>query len=256
MPRFSKAGRMLTFLLIVGLLSVLGCQSLVRRVLFYPTHDVFETSLAPWKHGEELIGYGREVPEPRHVWLMLHGNGGQAAHRTYALHAFDGRDSVYVLEYPGYGHRKGTPSRRAFDAAAKEAYAALRARFPDRRICVAGESLGSGPASVLASATPPPDKIVLVVPFDSIRSVGRHHTTWLPTSLILAGTWDNIAALRDYRGPVEIFAAERDEVIPASHARALAKSLPQARFHLIPGGHGWANGRDVTFRCDPDDPIA
>jgi pimeloyl-ACP methyl ester carboxylesterase len=93
------------------------------------------------------------------------------------------------------------------------------------------------------------------VPFDSIRSVGRHHATWLPTSLILAGTWDNIAALRDYRGPVEIFAAERDEVIPASHARALAKAVPQARFHLIPGGHGWANGRDVTFRCDPGDPI-
>jgi surfactin synthase thioesterase subunit len=162
---------------------------------------------------------------------------------------------VYVLEYPGYGKRKGTPSRRVFDAAAKEAYAALRARFPDKRICVAGESLGSGPASVLASVTPPPDKLVLVVPFDSIRSVGRHHATWLPTSLILAGTWDNIAALRDYRGPVEIFAAERDEVIPASHARALAKAVPQARFHLIPGGHGWANGRDVTFRCDPGDPI-
>lgn len=253
MTKSIKAGRVLTFLLILVVLTTLGCQALVRSALFFPTHDVFETGLTPWQLNDELIGYAREVPDPRNVWLLLHGNGGQAAHRTYAMPAFDARDSVYVLEYPGYGRRKGTPSRRAFDKAAKEAYAALRSRFPDKRLCLAGESLGSGPASVLSQSTPPPDKIVLVVPFDSIRNVGRHHASWLPTRLLLAGTWDNVEALQDYRGPVEVFAAERDDVIPPSHARALAKAVPQARFHLIPGGHGWANGRDVNFRCDPSE---
>jgi hypothetical protein len=156
---------------------------------------------------------------------------------------------VYVLEYPGYGQRSGTPSRRAFDDAARAGYADLRQRFPGKPVCVAGESLGSGPASVLSRESPAPDKIVLVVPFERITDVARDHVHYLPVSLILAGTWDNIDALRGYAGPIEIFGAERDEVIDVKHARALAASLPQAKFHLIPGGHGWGNGRDVSFRC-------
>jgi pimeloyl-ACP methyl ester carboxylesterase len=230
-------------------LTVLGCQALVRGLLFYPTHHAHDTTMSPWMLDGARIGYAREVNRPRNVWLLLHGNGGQASHRTYALPAFDAQDSVFVLEYPGYGQRGGRPSRRALDAAAREAYLALRARFPGSRVCVVGESLGSGPASMLSRERPAPDKIVLVVPFDSIKSVGRRHAGLLPAGLILAGTWDNVAALREFRGPVEIFGAEHDEVIPVAHAEALAKSVPRARFHRIPGGHGWAHGDVVRFRC-------
>jgi pimeloyl-ACP methyl ester carboxylesterase len=102
---------------------------------------------------------------------------------------------------------------------------------------------------MLSRETPAPDKIVLVVPFDRITDVAHDHVRWLPVSLILMGTWDNIDALRGYAGPVEIFGAQQDEVIGVRHARALAESVPQAQFHEIPGGHGWANGRDVAFRC-------
>jgi pimeloyl-ACP methyl ester carboxylesterase len=242
--------RMLTvFILIAGVLTVLGCQALVRGLLFYPTHHVHDTPMSPWISGDAQIGYAREVNRPRNVWLLLHGNGGQASHRTYAMPAFDDQDSVFVLEYPGYGQRSGRPSRRALDAAAREGYHALRERFPGTRLCVVGESLGSGPAAMLSHEHPPPDKIVLVVPFDSIKSVGRRHAGILPVGLILAGTWDNVAALQGFTGPVEIFGAAQDEVIPVSHAQALARAVPQARFHLIPGGHGWANGDAVEFRC-------
>jgi pimeloyl-ACP methyl ester carboxylesterase len=237
------------FILVASVLTVLGCQALVRGLLFYPTHQVNDTTMSPWMLDGTRIGYAREVNGPRNVWLLLHGNGGQASHRTYALPAFDERDSVFVLEYPGYGQRGGRPSRRALDAAAREAYLALRARFAGSRVCVVGESLGSGPASMLSREQPAPDKIVLVVPFDSIKSVGRRHAGFLPAGLILAGTWDNVAALRGFQGPVEIFGAEHDEVIPVAHAEALAKSVPQARFHRIPGGHGWAHGDAVKFRC-------
>lgn len=238
------------FLLGLSVLVVVGCQSLVRRMMFYPTHDAHETTLSEWIEDGKRIGYAREVSEPENVWLMLHGNGGQASHRVYALDAFSDRDAVFILEYPGYGQRGGSPSRRAFDAAAREGYAALRARFPGKRVCVVGESLGSGPAAMLSRETPPPDKIAFVVPYDSIKAVARHHMRFLPTGLMVAGYWDNVEAMKGYDGPVDVFGAERDEVIPVSHARRLAESIPQARFHLVPGGHGWANGRDVSFRCD------
>jgi len=236
-------------LAILVILCALGCQSIQRKVLFYPSHHANDNGFTRWTRQGKTIGYAREAVDPRNVWLMLHGNGGQAADRAYAMFAFDPADSVYILEYPGYGQRAGQPSRRAFDAAAREGYADLRARFPGKPVCVAGESIGSGPASMLSRASPAPDKIVLVVPFDRIVDVAHDHVRWLPVGLILMGTWDNVDALHGYKGPIEIFGAEKDEVIGVRHARALAASVPQAKFHLIGGGHGWANGHDVAFRC-------
>jgi uncharacterized protein len=246
-----KALRMFAITLVVlTILFALGCQAIQRKVLFFPSHHANDNGFTHWMHDGQTIGFAREAADPKNIWLMLHGNGGQASDRTYAMFAFDPADSVYILEYPGFGQREGTPSRRAFDAAAREGYADLRAKFPGKRVCVAGESLGSGPASMLSREQPAPDKIVLVVPFERITDVARDHVRWLPVSLILMGTWDNIDALQGYTGPLEIFGAEQDEVIAVRHARALADSVPQAKFHLIGGGHGWANGRDVAFRCD------
>jgi uncharacterized protein len=235
--------------IVVSLAAFFGCESLQRQVLFYPTREARDNGLARWTHDGRAIGLARAVESPQNVWLLLHGNGGQAADRTYALPAFSPRDSVFILEYPGYGRRAGKPSRRALDDAAREGYADLRARFPGVPVCVASESIGSGPASMLARESPPPDKLVLIVPFDDLRSVGRDHLAFLPMSLLLAGTWNNVESLAAYRGPIDVFGARRDEIIRVSHAKALAASVPQARFHEIPGGHNeWSQQHEVSIR--------
>ncbi len=240
---------LLATIVILGAALVFGCHSLQRKALFFPTHEARDNGLAPWTHEGKTIGFAREVANPRNVWLMLHGNGGQAADRTYALHAFAATDSVFILEYPGYGLREGRPSRKAFDNAAREGYAALRARFPRSAVCVAAESIGSGPAAVLSREKPAPDKIVFVVPFDTLKAVAREHVQYLPVGLLLAGYWDNLESMEGYRGPVDIFGAERDEVIPVKHAQALAADVPQAKFHLIAGGHNdWSAQPKVRFR--------
>src|SRR6185436_11768513 len=92
-----------TMLILFGAVFLLSCQSLVRSALFYPTHDPDDKGLAHWMHGGTLIGFARPVADPVNVWLLLHGNGGQAADRVYALDRFSERDAVYILEYPGYG---------------------------------------------------------------------------------------------------------------------------------------------------------
>src|SRR5512133_2108425 len=100
--------RLITALVVavVGCLLVfLGRSSLERRLLFYPTHRVPDGGLAPWNMNGQVIGYARQVQSPKNVWLMLHGNAGQASDRSYALPSFSPEDSVYILEYPGYGNR-------------------------------------------------------------------------------------------------------------------------------------------------------
>src|SRR5687768_1157441 len=103
---------------------------------------------------------------------MTHGNAGQAADRDYVLDRMSEQDSLYVLEYPEYGLRDESPSRESINQAASEAYRFLRSQNQDTPVCILGESIGSGPACALARKKIPPDKIVLVMPFDSLASVG------------------------------------------------------------------------------------
>lgn len=226
-----------------------GCQTLVRKMLFFPTHHAVDNGLVRWIHDGRLIGFSRKVENPANVWLLLHGNGGQAADRRHAIQAFAQDDAVFILEYPGYGERDGTPSRASFDAAAREAYELLRAQFPGKPVCVATESIGSGPGSTLSQLSQPPDKFVFIVPFADLKSLGRHHMGWLPVGLILAGSWDNVQSMAGYRGPVDVFGAERDDIVPVAQARRLAASLPQARFVALPSGHNdWSREPAVKIR--------
>src|SRR4051812_1000202 len=95
--------RILTFLALTYLALILACAIFQRKLLYFPTHHKNHNGLTEWRHDGQLIGFAREVPSPRNVWLMLHGNGGQASDRAYTLYSFDQRDSVFILEYPGYG---------------------------------------------------------------------------------------------------------------------------------------------------------
>ena len=241
--------RILILVLLCFLVLILATACFQRRLLYYPTHHDERNGLTEWRHEGQLIGFAREVPSPANVWLLVHGNGGQASDRVYALSSFSSQDAVYILEYPGYGLRPGSPSMEALNAAAKQAYQVLRSRFPNRPVCVVGESIGSGPAATLATNPVAPDKIVLIAPFDTLSRVAAHHFRFFPVGLMLRDKWNNIDALKGYQGRVEIFGARGDDIIPIGHAKALADSIPSASFKEIEGGHNdWAVKDRVRIR--------
>ncbi len=245
---------LLTYIGGAYLLLVIAVALLQRRLLYLPTHDsstrgTYIAGWAPWMVGGEYYGFCRQVPAPKTVWFMMHGNGGEAADRAYILRLLDPGDALYALEYPGYGSRAGRPSRTSIDAAALAGYRALVAAFPDRPICLIGESLGSGPACVLASQIPLPAKIVLAVPFDTLTSVAAEQMPWVPARLLLLDRWNNLDALWGYRGKLEIYGAIDDRIIPYEHAKKLAAAFPSATFTALSGGHNdWAGHRAVQIR--------
>ena len=78
--------------------------------------------------------------------------------------------------------------------------------------------------------------------------MAKDHYPSLIVGLLLSNDWDNVKALANYKGPVEIFGAKDDEIIPVKHAIALAGKLPSAKFHLIDGGHNdWAHQGQVKI---------
>ena len=231
------------------LLFTVGCSSFERKLLYFPTHHDQDNGLEAWTMEGVAIGFARKVDSPQNVWLMLHGNGGQAADRVYALPRFSADDSVYILEYPGYGERPGRPSKKSFNEAAQEAYHFLRKSYPSVPVCVVGESIGTGPASFLGSLANPPDKIALAVPFGKLAEVAKESFPSFVVSMVLSADWDNAKALSDYQGPIDIYGAQYDTIIPVSHAKALAGQIPQSKFILLECGHNeWSYREEVRFR--------
>jgi uncharacterized protein len=225
-----------------------------RELLYFPDHEDSSVmakrfSLKPWTLHGEVIGYAREARSPQRIWLMLHGNGGQAVDRVYALSAFNPEDSVFILEYPGYGNRSGSPSKAAFNAAAKSGYELLRQTYPNLEVNVLGESLGSGAACSLATLPRPPDRIALVVPFGRLATVAQEKFNFLPVSLMLFDRWDNVETLAGYQGRVDIYGATDDSIIPIHHAKSLADAVKGSRFHALNCGHNdWSDLPDVDLR--------
>ena len=164
----------LLLLLLIAVAMIPACQVVQRKALFYPTHHDRDNGLERWLHDGVLIGYSRQVPEPANVWLLLHGNGGQAADRAYALGAFSERDSVFIMEYPGYGARAGqavaTRDRRSGARGLCSSCAPISRQAAVCRGRVHRQRTG---VDAGAREARPPDKLVFIVPFDDLKSVAQ-----------------------------------------------------------------------------------
>jgi uncharacterized protein len=125
-----------------------------------------------------------------------------------------------LVNYRGYGGSEGSPSEETISADALQWYDHASAHLKPRAVSVFGRSLGSGAAVVVASQRRV-DAVVLVTPFDSLVEVARRHYPFLPVSLMLRHRFDSLEHAPKISAPLLCIAAQRDEIIPSSHARRL-----------------------------------
>ena len=83
-----------------------------------------------------------------------------------------------------------------------------------------GRSLGSGVAVRLA-AHRPVRAVVLVSPFDSLRSIARKQYPFVPVSLLLKHPFDSLAHAPEIAAPLLVVAGDHDRLIPAKYSRRL-----------------------------------
>ena len=171
--------------------------------------------------------------------MILYGNASTATGCEHyvsdiqSVAAFD----VFILEYPGYEDRPGSPSQSALFSAADEAFRTL----PDHRpIYLLGESLGSGVASYLAGTYS--NKIagaILISPFNCMTDVAQYDYPWLPVQLLLVDRFRSEKYLRYYRGKVGIMVDGRDSVVPEQFGLRFYNGYagPKKLWEFPGGGH-------------------
>jgi pimeloyl-ACP methyl ester carboxylesterase len=235
--------------LVVAILLLPGCD-IQYRMLYYPSPSIpSEQSIAGsgirfWpSSGGDYRGFigGNETDSLRGTFIVFHGNGGTAADRGFYTKELGGLGyRVILAEYPKYGGRKGELGEAAF---VRDADETVRLAFENfgGPIFLLGESLGCGVASAVARITPVPvEGIVLMTPWDTLRSVAKSHFPLLPVRLFLKDSYDNVGNLTSFRGRIAIVGAGRDEFIPIRHALNLYRSLssPAVKMWVIEGaGH-------------------
>lgn len=199
-----------------------------------------EHGFVPWKNSSgQIIGW--KIPASGIATgsvLIVHGNAGCAVGRDYIaqpIHAAADVD-VFVLEYPGYGAREGSPSKKSFVAAAEEAFQLLPTNAPKY---IVSESIGAGVACELAKNHPQEVAgMALIVPYHNLASVAQRQIWFLPSYFLLLDRFNPEDCLRSYHGPVKFVIAGADEVIgPASGLRLANGYVGPKEVQVFPGAH-------------------
>jgi fermentation-respiration switch protein FrsA (DUF1100 family) len=173
----------------------------------------------------------------RRALLYFHGNAGNISHRLERVKMLVeslGLD-VFLVDYRGYGRSTGRPSEEGLYADGEAIYRAAVARgFAPERIVLFGESLGCAVA-VETALRHPCGAVILESPFLSVAAMFRRYYPFIPPFLIRT-RFDNAAKIPDLRVSKLIVAAERDDVVPSSHARQLFDlAVPPKDFYVIRG---------------------
>lgn len=237
-----------------------GC-SIQNSLLYFPNPDLPKeetlkaAQLKTWPAPSSTADYrglisNLEGKYEKGTIVVFHGNGGTAANRVLYVKTFATLGyRVILAEYPRYGGRKGDLGEKAFVSDALETVKLAFAQFGEP-LFLLGESLGCGVATGVANNPPVKiEGIVLVTPWDTLTAISQSKFPLLPVRLFLTDTYDNINNLKSFQGRISVVAAERDKVVPVSHANNLYRALtnPTKRMWLIEkAGHN-----DVLFYIDP-----
>lgn len=242
--------QLLCVLLTVYVLACVGCAAFQRQLLYYPTvaspatldHLAKSRGLERWKNSAgQNMGWKRiSANQPaRGEVLITHGNGGCAIDRTDFANALGGflAMDVFILEYPGFGDRRGAPGQRTLFDAAEEAFQALPKTAP---VYLLGESLGTGVAAHLAEAhSNEVSGVLLFAPYNSLVDVAQYHVRILPARLLMVDYFPSAEYLSHYHGPLAIIMGGKDRVVPEKFGRRLFDGFagPKRLWRISGGNH-------------------
>ena len=171
------------------------------------------------------------------IVLYFHGNRDNInRYAKYAKIFTDKGYEVWMPDYPGFGKSTGVITEKLMDNEATEVYKLAHSRFGEDSIIVYGKSLGTGPATYIAS-TQKCKRLILETPYYSIPSLFGSYAPIYPTDWMSRFKFPNGEYLKKVQEPITIFHGTSDRVVFYSNASKLKKVLkPGDEFITIEEG--------------------
>ncbi|MFZ5806333.1 MAG: alpha/beta hydrolase [Verrucomicrobiota bacterium] len=197
------------------------------------------SGFSAWKNEKnELIGWKRENNQAECSYLILPGRFGMTLDRTYFVPLLEkfhnGKANTYLLEYPGFGARKGKPHEKTITAAALESANLLKQN--NLPIFIIGESLGAAVGAQICAHFP--DNIaglLMVAPFDTLGDAAFYHYPLFPIKSLIVERYDSYLALAKYRGHVFFLLAGNDVTSPPILGKRLYEKYDGIKkLHIVP----------------------
>lgn len=175
------------------------------------------------------------ISESTKILLYFHGNAEDVALTRELLNVIQEQLQVHVLvmEYEGYGVYEGTTSAKSvlYDSELVFQYVMNVIRFPANDIIVFGRSIGSGPASFLASKHPI-HSLILMSAFTSLRAVVKGFAGPL-LQYIVAERFPNKELMRKVKCPVFLMHGKKDNLVSCKQAEELESVLRKGKVDCV-----------------------
>ena len=182
----------------------------------------------------KLATYYRPAKSGMPTLLWSHGNAEDLSVTSFFELFHQAGFGIYAYDYPGYGLSDGSASDRSCYAAIEKAYddLTLTHKVATNDLILVGQSVGSGPATYLATKKPAAG-MILISPLTSIYRVAFSYP------IFPCDRFPNIDRIKDVTMPLMVIHGNQDEVIPQSHGKALIEAHNAKHiFHGLKGrGH-------------------
>jgi len=155
------------------------------------------------------------------VLVHFHGNSGTALSRVEKIqpwvnHGFD----VVMSEYPQYGTNGGKATEQSFYDAARIVMGRTLKDYPQSRLYLYGESIGSGVATQMATEYKE-EALIIEGGFTSLIDIAWSRYPILPVPLLLWDRFDNRAKINDIGSKLLIIHGQQDRTVPYAYGEKL-----------------------------------
>jgi fermentation-respiration switch protein FrsA (DUF1100 family) len=244
------------FLLYFFLMMLIGCESIVNRMAFFPTVTSFGVSekipagvkevYITTEDKELLQCFFVANKSSKKLVIYFHGNAGNIYDRLPELIDLSKTGAnVLGVGYRGYGKSSGKPSEKGIykDGLASLKYASETLGYPPDKIFICGRSIGTSTA-VHISVKRKLAGIILITPMTSGRELAKYHG-FGPFSVIAGNAFNNIEKCSNILSPVLIIHGDKDEVVPWAMGKKIYDILKITKKMItIEGGYH----NDLEFR--------
>ncbi len=184
------------------------------------------------------------------IVLFLHGNAENISTHIGSVYWLPEQGvNVFLLDYRGFGHSQGDPYIPAIFEDVESSLIWLRKRYPERKIFIFGQSIGSAIATTSMALFKDEYQLsglILDASFTGYRDIaqdvtGSHVITWLvwPFTWLLPTKWDPQEHIADISpSPILMFHSEADPVLPYDLGLELYDAAQQPKeWQPSKGGH-------------------